>query len=190
MILRHMRKKEQRKTIPLHLHLHHRNRKGPRIRHCLRTLGSLSPNLLSLRTNLAGWNFILSVSFDSKAFLSGPNIRSNKNHQGRVQGAAGGQEAKDHQGAERARDSPENCGDIMLQINLILCHQYWIAIHRHSIVLHQNFYRDVAVPKELSGNGEQLLALLTLAEVKDRGWKENVKLEILEFFHQQCSCCT
>ena len=64
----------------------------------------------------------------------------------------------------------------------ILCYQstimvswYWIAIHQHSIVLYQNFYRDVAVPKELSGNGEQLLALLTLAEVKDRGWKENVK---------------
>ena len=56
--------------------------------------------------------------------------------------------------------------------------------------IYQNFYRDVAVPKELSGNGEQLLALLTLAEVKDRGWKENVKLEILEFFHRQCSCCT
>ena len=126
MILRHMRKKELRKTIPLHHHLHHRNRKGPHIRHCLRTLGSLSPNLLSLRTNLAGWTFILSASFDSKAFFSGPNIRSNIsniNHQGRVQGAAGGQEAKDHQGAERARDSPENYGDIMLPIN------------RHGIVL-------------------------------------------------------
>ena len=123
MILRHMRKKEQRKTIPLHHHLHHRNRKGPRIRHCLRTLGSLSPNLLSLRTNLAGWTFILSASFDSKAFFSGPNIRSNINHQGRVQGAAGGQEAKDHQGAEQARDSPENHGEIMLPIN------------RHGIVL-------------------------------------------------------
>ena len=168
MILRHMRKKEQRKTIPLHHHLHHRNRKGPRIPHCLRTLGSLSPNLLSLRTNLAGWTFILSASFDSKAFLSGPNIRSNKNHQGRVQGAAGGQEAKDHQGAERARDSPENCGDIML----LDCNP----------PTYQNFYRDVAVPKELTGRGEKFLTLFTLGEVQDWCWNENIKLDILEYF--------
>ena len=63
----------------------------------------------------------------------------------------------------------------MLPINrhgIVLFH---VTNIRHSIVLYQNFYRDVAVPKELSGNGEQLLALLTLAEVKDRGWKENVK---------------
>ena len=66
----------------------------------------------------------------------------------------------------------------MLPINrhdIVLFYVTNIGSQSTDIVLYQNFYRDVAVPKELSGNGEQLLALLTLAEVKDRGWKENVK---------------